>query len=477
MLWRMIPPGEDFIQLLTSTGDRITSPDFSWDHDDTTAAAHLRAMLLARRFDTEATALQRKGQLGLWPPLRGQEAAQVGSVAAVGPHDFVFPSYREHAVALAMGVDPLDMLKTFRGTAMVDWDAAALRFHLYSFVIGTQALHAVGYAMGMQRDGLVANDDPDANGAVIVYFGDGATSQGDVSEALVFAASYQAPVVFFVQNNQWAISEPISLQSRIPLYRRAGGFGIPGIRVDGNDVLAVHAVTEWAMDRARKGHGPTLIEAHTYRMGAHTTSDDPTKYRHAEEEREWATKDPITRVDAYLRARGVVDDDWFAAVDAEAEALAVRVREGVGDFDAPPLESYWENVYAVLQPGLARQRDEYLAWEAGFDDDEPDGRVATKERVETNPDGRVATEERVETTADVETAGFDTDPRASAPTQPADGPVASVSERVETNADVHTAGFDTGPRSSGPTQPAGSGPRSAGPTQPAVGDRTGGGDR
>lgn len=356
----MIQPGEDFIQLLTSDGERIDSPDFAWAHDDATAADHLRAMLVARRFDTEATALQRKGQLGLWPPSRGQEAAQVGSVAAVGPSDFVFPSYREHAVVLRMGVDPLDLLKTFRGTAMVDWDSVALRCHLYSFVIGTQALHAVGYAMGMQRDG--------ADGGVIVYLGDGATSQGDVSEALVFAASYQAPVVFFVQNNQWAISEPISLQSRIPLYRRAGGFGIPSLRVDGNDVLAVHAVTEWALDRARRGQGPTLIEAHTYRMGAHTTSDDPTKYRHEDEEKAWALKDPIARLDTHLRALGVVDDAWHAAVDAEADALAEKVRTGVQELPTPGLENYWQQTYATdLHPSLARQRDEYLAWEAGFE--------------------------------------------------------------------------------------------------------------
>lgn len=362
----MIAPGEDFIQLLTSDGDRIESPDFAWSHDDATAAGHLRSMMLARRFDTEATALQRKGQLGLWPPCRGQEAAQVGSVAAVGPNDFVVPSYREHAVVLQMGVDPLDLLKTFRGTAMVDWDSVALRCHLYSFVIGTQSLHAVGYAMGMQRDGMVGNDDPDANGAVIVYFGDGATSQGDVNEAMVFAASYQAPVVFFVQNNQWAISEPISVQSRIPLYRRAGGFGIPSIRVDGNDVLAVQAVTEWALDRARRGRGPTLIEAHTYRMGAHTTSDDPTKYRERDEEKDWATRDPIARLEAYLRGSGAIDDDWLDGVRAEADALAERVRDGVTELPVPGLETYWGKVYSDLHPSRARQRDEYVAWEAGF---------------------------------------------------------------------------------------------------------------
>ncbi len=360
---------EEFIQLLTPQGERVEADGFTYDHDDATIAANLRHMVLGRRFDTEATALQRKGQLGLWPPALGQEAAQVGSGAAVAPLDMIFPSYREHSVALMRGVDPLDMLTTFRGTGMVDWDSEALRFHLYSFVIGTQALHATGYAMGMQRDGVVGNPDPADNGAVLVYFGDGATSQGDVSEALVFAASYDAPVVFFVQNNQWAISEPIERQSRIPLYRRASGFGIPSLRVDGNDVLAVQAVTEWALDRARRGEGPTFIEAFTYRMGAHTTSDDPTKYRHRAEEDEWRGKDPIARVRTYLLDRGVIDQAWLDALDAEAEALGVRVREGCLELPEPALEDYWALTYATLPAGLAEQRDAYLAYEAGFEED------------------------------------------------------------------------------------------------------------
>ena len=158
--------------------------------------------------------------------------------------------------------------------------------------------------MGVERDGLVGTGDPDRDTAVIGYFGDGATSQGDVNEAFVFASSYNAPIVFFCQNNQWAISEPIERQSRIPLYRRAAGFGFPGVRVDGNDVLAVHAVTTAALERARSGNGPTLIEAYTYRMGAHTTSDDPTKYRLADELEHWRLKDPIERVRAYLTRHG-----------------------------------------------------------------------------------------------------------------------------------------------------------------------------
>ncbi len=358
----------DLVQLLNPQGERVENQDYSFDGDDATVTGYLRDMVLARRLDVEATALQRKGELGLWPPLLGQEAAQVGSGRALGPRDFCFPSYREHAVAMLMGVDPMALLKTFRGTGMVDWDSAALRFHLYSFVIGTHTLHAVGYGMGMQRDGVVGNADPDHNAAVIVYFGDGATSQGDVNEAFVFAASYSAPVVFFCQNNQWAISEPIERQSRIPLYRRAAGFGFPGVRVDGNDVLAVHAVTEQALARARSGHGPTLIEAFTYRMGAHTTSDDPTKYRLAAELEEWQAKDPIERVRRYLLSRDALDKAFLDALDEEAEELAVALRQGCGALPEPALAEMWGHTFADVPHELLGQRAEYQAYQASFEE-------------------------------------------------------------------------------------------------------------
>ena len=363
------PAVDDFVQLLTPDGERVPHPDFSFDGDDATVAGFLREMVLARRFDSESTALQRKGELGLWPPALGQEAAQVGSVTATHDLDYLFPSYRDHAVALHLGIDPVEMLGTFRGTAMAPWAGGDTRMHPYSFVIGTQSLHAVGYAMGMQRDGVVGNDDPAANGATMVYFGDGATSQGDVNEAFIFAASYTAPVVFFCQNNQWAISEPIALQSKIPLYRRASGFGFPGVRVDGNDVLAVHAVTDWALRRARSGAGPTLIEAYTYRMGAHTTSDDPSKYRSRDETDAWRARDPISRVQSYLLGAGAIDQAWLDALEAESEELAVRIREGCLRLREPKLVEFFEHV--VIDPGevLLEQRDDYLEYEAGFAED------------------------------------------------------------------------------------------------------------
>jgi pyruvate dehydrogenase E1 component alpha subunit len=198
-----------------------------------------------------------------------------------------FPTYREHGVAWCRGLDPMKLFELFRGVSHGGWDPAEHNFHMYPIVIGAQALHATGYAMGIQRDGLVGEDGE----AVIVYFGDGATSQGDVNEAFVFASVFNAPVVFFCQNNQWAISEPLERQSRVPLYQRASGFGFPGVRVDGNDVFACLAVTRKAMQAAREGQGPTFIEAFTYRMGAHTTTDDPTRYRLAAELEAWKLKD------------------------------------------------------------------------------------------------------------------------------------------------------------------------------------------
>lgn len=359
---------DELVQLLSPEGHRMTHPDFEWNGTDADIASFYREMVLARRLDVEGHALQRKGELGLWCPLLGQEGAQVGSAAAVGPNDFVFPSYREHAVALKMGVDPLDLVSPFRGTTMIPWDSQALRFHMYSFVIGTQTLHAVGYAMGMQRDGVVGSTDTAARGATMVYFGDGATSQGDVNEAFVFAASYQAPVVFFCQNNQWAISEPIALQSRIPLYRRADGYGFPGLRVDGNDPLACRTVTEWALDRARRGDGPTLIEAYTYRMGAHTTSDDPTKYRRDGELAEWRAKDPIERTKRYLLAQGAIDDDFLAAVQAESDALAERMRTGCLELPVPEMGDMWAQAYRATPQYMEDQRAAYLAYEASFEE-------------------------------------------------------------------------------------------------------------
>src|SRR3954453_16043790 len=323
-----LPQQPDLIQLLTPEGERVEDPQYPLDISDEELRGLYRDLALVRRWDVEATALQRQGELGIWASLLGQEGAQVGAGRAMRPQDFVFPTYREHGVAWCRGLDPLKLLGLFRGVDHGDWDPEEYNFGLYTIVIGAQTLHATGYAMGMQRDGSVGTGDPDRDGAVIAHFGDGASSQGDVNEAFIFAASYNAPVVFFCQNNQWAISEPIERQSRIPLYQRALGFGFPGVRVDGNDVLATYAVMQAALQRAREGQGPTLVEAYTYRMGAHTTTDDPTRYRHSDEVEHWKLRDPIARVEAYLRRNGLAEGDFFDSIAGEAEALGVHLREG-----------------------------------------------------------------------------------------------------------------------------------------------------
>ncbi len=357
----------ELVQLLTPEGIRVDHPDYAFDGDDEQVKGFYRDMVMTRRLDSEATSLQRQGELGLWASCLGQEGAQIGSGRAMSDQDVVFPTYREHGVAWTLGVDPLQLLGLFRGVDLGGWDAAKTRFHLYTIVIGAQALHATGYAMGIERDGLVGTGDPARDAAVIGYFGDGATSQGDVNEAFIFASSYNAPIVFFCQNNQWAISEPIERQSRIPLYRRASGFGFPGVRVDGNDVLAVHAVTSQALERARSGNGPTFIEAYTYRMGAHTTSDDPTKYRLADELEHWRLKDPIERVRAYLTRGGAADDAFFADVDADADELAARIRSGLLSLPDPDLVQLFDNVYEEQTPYLVDQQRWYADYSASFE--------------------------------------------------------------------------------------------------------------
>jgi 2-oxoisovalerate dehydrogenase E1 component alpha subunit len=347
------------IQILTPEGERIDHPEYPLG--DVDIKGMYRDMVLVRRIDNEAVALQRQGELGLWVPLLGQEAAQIGSGRALSPRDMAFPSYREHGVAWCRGLDPLRILELFRGVNHGGWDPQEHKFHLYTIVIGTQTLHATGYAMGIKSDGV--EDE-----AAIAYFGDGATSQGDVSEAFSWASVFNAPVVFFCQNNQFAISVPAERQSRVPIYRRASGFGFPGVQVDGNDVLACYAVTRHALRAAREGQGPTLIEAFTYRMGAHTTTDDPTRYRLASEVEAWRLRDPIERVRSYLTRSGEADSSFFEQVEAEADVEAARVRAAVLALPDPPPLAMFDNVYVDANTILAAERADYAAYLDGFED-------------------------------------------------------------------------------------------------------------
>lgn len=346
------------VQLLTPDGHRRQHSEFSADLDAGRLRQMYREMVLTRRFDSEATALQRQGELCLWIPSLGQEAAQIGSVHAFERNDMLFPSYREHGVALARGFTPRKALSMVRGVTHGGWDPLDERFGLYTIVLGAQTLHAVGYAMGVQRD---SSDE-----VVGVYFGDGASSQGDVSEAMNWASVFDAPVVFCLQNNQWAISVPTSRQSRVQLYQRAAGFGIPGIQVDGNDILAVYAVTLWAAQRARTGQGPTLIESFTYRVGPHTTSDDPTRYRSAAEVDAWKQRDPISRVRQLLNRENLADDAFFADVETEADDLASETRRTCLSLPQPDTAELFANVYATGDPLLEQAYRDFVEYQASF---------------------------------------------------------------------------------------------------------------
>jgi pyruvate dehydrogenase E1 component alpha subunit len=357
--------GPELVQLLTPEGERVSHPDYDIDLTDEEYRGLYRDLVLVRRIDIEATALQRQGELGIWAALLGQEAAQVGSGRALRSQDFAFPTYREHGVAWCRGVDPLRLLGLFRGVDNGGWDPHETRFQLYTIVIGSQTLHATGYAMGITKDGAVG--DAETGEAAIAYFGDGASSQGDVNEAFVWASVYNAPIVFFCQNNQWGISTPTANQTRIPLYQRARGFGFPGVRVDGNDVLASYAVTRKALDDARTGQGPTLVEAFTYRMGAHTTSDDPTRYRLASELEAWKLKDPLERMKAFLYKQQIVDNDFFDSVEAAADELAARIRKGCLEMPDPSPLTMFDSVYDEMTPLLQQQRAEFETYLAGFE--------------------------------------------------------------------------------------------------------------
>lgn len=351
------------VQLLSPEGERVPHERYDITLTDAELRDLYRDMLLVRRLDTEATALQRQGELGLWASSLGQEAAQVGSGRSLLSTDFAFPTYRDHGVTWSRGVQPLEILRMFRGVSNGGWDPNRYRCAIYTIVIGNQALHGVGYAMGAQFDGT--------DEAVIAYFGDGATDEGDVNEAFVFASTFNTPVVFFCQNNQWAISQPRQRQHPVPIAERAAGFGFPGVLVDGNDILAVMAVTREALDRARSGGGPTLIEAFTYRMAAHTTSDDPTRYRLAEELEVWRLRDPIERLKVFLARQGIADRHYFDQIEHESEELAVLVRDGVRSMPEPPPTAMFDHVYVEPNQHLDRQRAWLAEFEASFADEVP----------------------------------------------------------------------------------------------------------
>ncbi len=346
-------------------------------------------LVVTRSLDREFVHLQRQGQLALYPSCLGQEAAQVGSAAALEPGDWVFPSYRELGVALVRGIPPEAWGRTWRG----DWhgwhDPLVTRFGLVSVPIGTSSLHAVGVAMGLRRSagrrpgraaeggagagpsGLGSSGGP---AVVAAYFGDGATSSGDTHEAFNFAGVYSAPVLFICQNNQWAISVPVARQTAAPsIAHKAVGYGMPGLRVDGNDVLACYALTRRAADWARRGRGPVLIEAVTYRMESHTTSDDARRYRPAREVSDWAAADPIERMRRHLQRTGRWSDELESSVTDRAASAVADLRRNLVDVPPPDPAELFDHVYVDPPPRLARQRAQLLAELAAREEPAPSG--------------------------------------------------------------------------------------------------------
>lgn len=338
------------------------------------------AMVHTRAFDVECTNLQRQGQLALWVPSVGQEGCQAGIAFAAAPQDHIFPAYREHTVAHVRGVSFVQLAKLFRGLTHGGWDVtdpANGNFHLYTLVLGAQTQHATGFALGQvldakraagEREMLPGEPGTPTTAATIVFYGDGTSSQGDANEALVFAASYQTPELFVVQNNQWAISVPVARQTRTPLYLRAQGFGVRAVQIDGNDPLAGYAVARRLLAQARAGEGPGYIEALTYRIGAHTTSDDPTRYRDAGELAEWEKRDPIMRLEAYMRGLGT-RAEFFTETRESARVVALETREAILSLPAPTPDSMFANVYAEPHIRIAEQREWLARYEASFEED------------------------------------------------------------------------------------------------------------
>jgi pyruvate dehydrogenase E1 component alpha subunit len=321
--------------------------------DDTLLLRLYRTMLLARRFDERMLALQRQGRLGTFGPIKGQEAAQLGTVCALRDSDWMVPSFREGAALLWRGV-PLDNILLFWG-GREEGLAGAMRHGLPIAVpVATQLPHAVGIAWAARYKG----DDA----VVMGYFGDGATSEGDFHEAMNFAGVFQAPVVFVCQNNQWAISLPRDKQTRSKtLAQKALAYGFPGIQVDGNDILAVYVAAKEAVERARSGGGPTMIECVTYRLSVHTTADDPTRYRNEEEVKQWEQREPLIRFTRYLEAKHLLDAPRQAALEEEIRNEIAAAVKRVEELPAPdPLEMF-DYVFAQRPPELDAQRQELAA--------------------------------------------------------------------------------------------------------------------
>jgi pyruvate dehydrogenase E1 component alpha subunit len=358
----LLPDAEPF-RLLGDTGRAVAAkkrrgfelPDLE------TLLALYRRMVVARRWDAQVTALTRQGRLSTYPSARGQEACEIGTAAALQPTDWLFPTYRDSIAVMTRGVPTTQILSGFRGDWHCGWDPKEHRTAPQATPLATQALHAVGLGTAAKLKGDSI--------AVATFIGDGATSEGDAHEAFNFAGVWQAPTVFVIQNNQFAISVPIAKQTHARMLAdRAVGYGIPGYHVDGNDVAAVYAVVSDALARARRGEGPTIIECLTYRVEPHTNSDDPSRYRGSAEVDVWRGRDPIERLERYLTSEDALDDATRDSIAREAEDAASAMRDALNEEPAiDPLELF-ANVYSAPRASLIEQRDALareLAGEAG----------------------------------------------------------------------------------------------------------------
>lgn len=354
------------VRLLSPDGERAASGPHAQriaDVEGPELLALYRDLLLLRRVDAECMALARQGELCLWAPIAGQEATLVGALRGLPPRDYLFISYREATLAYLRGASPAQLLPMWRGSALSGWDPAEFNTTNPAIVVGAQGLHATGYAMAASLEG--------ADTAAVAFFGDGATSQGDISEALNIAAVHSAPVIFICQNNQYAISVPVHQQSAVPPVQRASGFGIPALQVDGNDVLAMVAACRAAASHVHTGRGPFFIEAVTYRMGPHTTNDDPTRYRSSAETAAWGERDPIDRLRRHLTAQELLDDDTAARINTEIDSATTQLRAACLALPEPGPESLFENVYAGPHPLIDEERDAYLSYLSRLDGARP----------------------------------------------------------------------------------------------------------
>ncbi len=338
----------------------ILAPDGSCNEtlkpalDDEQVRQMYRQMLLLRLYDRKAISLQRQGRFGTYAPMEGQEASLVASVYPLQPRDWMATSYRETGAMWLHGV-PLSLLSLYwMGNEFGSHMPDGVRVLPVSIPVGSQPLHAVGlaYASKYRQEDSIA----------ITYFGDGATSEGDVHEAMNMAGVFRVPCVFFCQNNQYAISVPRRAQTASPtIAQKALAYGFPGVMVDGNDIFAVYAVTLEAVTRAREGAGPSLIEAYTYRLGAHTTADDPSKYRDESEVAEWRPRDPLLRVQKYLQERGQWSEDWEQQL---VEACTAEVEQAMDEAAATPPpapQDMFRYLYATMTPQLLEQEAALLA--------------------------------------------------------------------------------------------------------------------